>query len=282
MKRALFILALVVPAAHAAPFQPPGAWPRDDVASDKLTAQHGQIDVGGVRVTSRLDSFVAPSKHATLWLTRTVAVAPLDQQQVIARVFAEGELGTPITIVQRTDKLVDITGPSTGDPALAKKLTIVSDGERMIGLMAECISVAEVTTGELAACKAALSDIDPELAIDKRVAFSVADTTVVPTQRTAPGPTTDQPTMQLPSAQLGDGDNVKIAPTVIRDTSREKDRRPVYVGIGLVAFAALFWFNRKRRETFDRSDAPPPKKNRADDDADDLHAAARGEDKDNV
>jgi hypothetical protein len=75
---------------------------------------------------------------------------------------------------------------------------------------------------------------------------------------------------------------------------RERDRRPIYVGLGLIVLAALFWWNRKNREKIERDyeqrladkpaseepaaarSAPAPKGR--DGDADDLHAAATEDD----
>ena len=57
------------------------------------------------------------------------------------------------------------------------------------------------------------------------------------------------------------------------------DRRPFYVGAGLLAFAAVFWWNRKQREALDAEDRDARASDRTrpvggDADADDLHAAA--------
>jgi hypothetical protein len=61
----------------------------------------------------------------------------------------------------------------------------------------------------------------------------------------------------------------------------------VYLGMGLVVLAAIFWWNRKRREKFEQENpqevpARVPrataKRKSGDDDADDLHAAAEAGD----
>ena len=75
---------------------------------------------------------------------------------------------------------------------------------------------------------------------------------------------------------LDDGRRPGFAPIAIPPSERETDRRPMYIGAGLIALAVTFWWNRRRRERFDREhdDAPPARSK--DDDADDLHAAATG------
>jgi hypothetical protein len=74
---------------------------------------------------------------------------------------------------------------------------------------------------------------------------------------------------------LSDGGKQTFDPIVIPATRGEPDRRPIYVGAGLVVLAAVFWWNRKRRERLERDyeDRVAPAKRR-DADADDLHAAA--------
>jgi hypothetical protein len=78
-------------------------------------------------------------------------------------------------------------------------------------------------------------------------------------------------------AQLRDGTRVVLPPMAIAQDKPPIDRRPIYIGAGLVVLAAVFYWNRRRRDRFDREDAP---ETAPDDDGDDLHAAARGAAKD--
>jgi hypothetical protein len=69
-----------------------------------------------------------------------------------------------------------------------------------------------------------------------------------------------------------------MPPMTIAPDARSSDRRTGYVGAGVVVLAAMFWWNRRRRDRFEREDRGAPARPRArDDDADDLHAAARSE-----
>jgi hypothetical protein len=64
----------------------------------------------------------------------------------------------------------------------------------------------------------------------------------------------EEPTSQ-PSSMRPLGEGVHIQPIVIpQDAEKKKDLRPVFAGAGLVLIAAAFWWNRRQREKFDRSD----------------------------
>jgi hypothetical protein len=68
-------------------------------------------------------------------------------------------------------------------------------------------------------------------------------------------------------AKLDDASHLELPLRVQAQPARTTDRRPLYLGIGLVALALLFWWNRRRRERFEAED-----RGAADDE--DLHAAA--------
>ncbi len=61
----------------------------------------------------------------------------------------------------------------------------------------------------------------------------------------------------------------------MRAAEPETDRRPLYLGVGVLVLAAVFLWNRSRRDRFDREDR---RADRRDDDADALHRAANDED----
>ena len=129
------------------------------------------------------------------------------------------------------------------------------------------------------------------------LAAGAGDATGAPADEPAPstmGPAgSDLP--RLP-ARLSDGSQIKLPPIVVQTEPQRPtgDRRTAYIGAGLVVFALVFWWNRRRRERFEREDAgdasPRPRRRRAavrdgiagadrdsDHDADDLRAAARGD-----
>ena len=61
---------------------------------------------------------------------------------------------------------------------------------------------------------------------------------------------------RLPS-RLDDGARVPLPPMVVQQDRLAADRRPMYIGAGLIALALVFWWNRRRRDRFDREDADP-------------------------
>jgi hypothetical protein len=95
-----------------------------------------------------------------------------------------------------------------------------------------------------------------------------------------------RPKLELPAQSLTDGQKVQMTPLTIQESRAERDTRPFMLGGGLLVLAAIFWWNRKRRERFDRSDSPdsaantPRATTESREDTDDLQAAARGEQKD--
>ena len=120
-----------------------------------------------------------------------------------------------------------------------------------------------------------------------------AGTAAAPAAPTAAGAPADEPAAPLPSSSMSvaprelprfdDRERVALPPLVLPHAPPGPDRRPMYVGAGLIVLGAVFWWNRRRRDRFDREDGGAPvRRPRAprrvrDDDADDLHAAARGD-----
>jgi hypothetical protein len=96
---------------------------------------------------------------------------------------------------------------------------------------------------------------------------------------------------------MADRERVTLPPMTVPLDPPARDLRPFYVGLGLIVMATAFWWNRRQRDRFEREDdrvrhgrpprtRPRPARDTAaapgaagarDDDADDLHAAARGD-----
>lgn len=110
-----------------------------------------------------------------------------------------------------------------------------------------------------------------------------------PTARPTPADTTasepakpEAPSMSAVPDSAAPAERDRLPPLIIPQSQPEPDRRPAYVGLGLVVMAAALWWNRRQRDRFDREDDRRPRRLRVRDverdaDADDLHAAARGD-----
>jgi hypothetical protein len=75
-------------------------------------------------------------------------------------------------------------------------------------------------------------------------------------------------------------DASRIAKPPDRGTVASEDQRPIFVAVGILVLVAVFWWNRRQRDRFDLEDGSTEATratHRHDADADDLHAAARGE-----
>ena len=76
------------------------------------------------------------------------------------------------------------------------------------------------------------------------------------------------------SAQLDERPRLTIAQEV-----RRSDHHTAYLGAAVIALGMMVWWNRRRRERFEREDrAAPAARSAHDDDGDALHAAARSND----
>ena len=59
------------------------------------------------------------------------------------------------------------------------------------------------------------------------------------------------PASRYQTPTLSEGRHIPLPPVVIPVTPAHPDRRPVWVGAGIVVIAALLWWNRKRRAELD-------------------------------
>jgi hypothetical protein len=99
-------------------------------------------------------------------------------------------------------------------------------------------------------------------------------------------PTSPEPPRE--PARFDDGSKIALPSMTIpldrpSPSRPEADRRPMLLGAGVIVLALMFWWNRRRRDRFEREDRGAsarhvqPTSHDTDEDADDLHAAARGE-----
>lgn len=268
---ALLVLAGV---AHAAPIQPPAGWMLDA----ELAPPPAATRFGGATTKVSIYAYRAPVQGAVLYVNRAEADVVAADRDELATI----EIEEPRNAMRRAGDGVKTEQDAQHFDDGAKQLeanvrwrdanvmdhsrTIVAgDDKRLVAVSGQCVLALDAPVEIVKACDAALATLDAEVPPASRVALSIVVTATEP----PPKPAHDV---------LDDGGKVALPPIVVDPPKPEPDRRPVYVGLGLVVLAAVFWWNRKRRERFEAEhpQAAPVKKR--DEDADDLHAAAEAGD----
>jgi hypothetical protein len=272
VKRTLATIATVIAladgaAADSAPLvKAPEGWAADPEQASSLATKANAVSHLGVdRSVATADVYVSPSKHAALFVTGVAAKVNAEDRDAAARVAVD-ELhdatrratlaGTGIVVDSwETRTLADTkevqgallwrdTKATTHTQA---RIVIAADDENMVAVTGECVLAGEASARDRADCGAALGTLDPGIPAAKRVPFSLA----------AEGTRPAEP-MTLPSgrppATMDDGSRAPLPPMHVAPQTPTTDRRPVYVGIGLVVLAAVFWWNQRRRARFDKEE----------------------------
>jgi hypothetical protein len=124
------------------------------------------------------------------------------------------------------------------------RLLVVASADQLIAVSGECLARDDADAPALAACKTALGSLDPGVADRQPVALAPAGT---------PAPIRDEPIHNGPT--ISEGPRQPLPPMVIQpDVQPNVDRRPVFVGMGIVLLAAVFWWNMKRRARLEDED----------------------------
>jgi hypothetical protein len=126
-------------------------------------------------------------------------------------------------------------------------IQVVADDDNIVAITGECV-VANPTAAILAACQSALGTLDPGIPLEKRQPLGLA---APGTALSAPAPARSS---TLSPSTMSDGSRTPLPPINI-PTEKPKptrDLRPVYVGLGIVLLAAVFWWNQRRRARFEK------------------------------
>lgn len=248
---ALIVAAAAVASADTTPMvKAPAGWRADaERAASLAQTVHGAAEVWG------------PAGDTSVALVVTRAPAP-DPRAAIADVHAEVERAKITSKKVVEDRWED--GPAAAnlawhddDAGMVYRTRVVAlNGVAVVGA---CIARADAPAPLMNACEAALATVDP--------GAGTVETPALPEPAVKPSKTSS--TMSEPNPQI------RLPPTPIEQDGGggggTTDRRPMYVGAGLIVLAVVFWWNRSRREKFEREDAGKT----TDADADDLHDAAR-------
>jgi hypothetical protein len=256
------VVALVAFAgvARADTIKPPAGWKLDTAQSEQVSKQLSGIGHFGLErsahpIRANADVYapaqpgvvlsvvlVAATTNAELPAAARAAVDELHATSQRAALAGSGiveegwqeKIDTAAKQIEATLAWRD-TNAKTSSTA---RLLVVADGAHITSLTGECFASDDADPTLVAACKAALATLDPGIDPATRVGLTLAPTGSRPTP---PAGASRAP------ARMDDGTRTPLPPMTVPQEGRATDRRPVYVGIGLVVLAVVFWWNRHRR-----------------------------------
>jgi hypothetical protein len=301
---------------------PPAGWHPDPEQGAELARRFAEVEhFGGLAATTAAEVHVSPRPGVALCATRATVVlsdpaaiaraarAALDELRATPRRAAltgaaAEEMFWQVRVEPDTRQVTAILHwrePLTHTVGNAR-IVIASDGRRIAAVTGECLAGPGTELAASNSCINQLASLDPGIAPTERVTLVPATVTVVvpPDQDTSRAAPTEPPAAMAPvpdslqPPRLDDGTRIVLPPMVIPQDRPAADRRTAYLGAGLIVLAVAFWWNRRRRDRFEREDGTgrddgtEPRRARArrraarDPDADDLHAAARDPDADDL
>lgn len=253
MKRTIAIIAALAGSAHAAPIVtgPPG-W-KGAADPDLVTATGALPHFGaGAHGVIEAERYAPAEPGVVLYVTRVAANTA--DRDASARAELDALRGTRPDSIEdqpwqehtdpdnRVEGTIGWRDPST-HVHFRSRIVIAATADRIAAVVGECMAADDAAQVSMQACTAALATLDTGIASAERVALHLPASVPAAPATTS---TSSSPTMK-------DGSHTPLPPiAVAHDEQPASDRRPVYVGLGLVALAAVFWWNRRRREQFER------------------------------
>jgi hypothetical protein len=245
--RAIALVAALTAASHAGIVRPPQGW-TGGADAELVQQTGGEGHFGGVHGIVEAETWKAP-RGVVLYATRIAATT--SSRDAAAKL--------EIDTLHRTNesawhegvvaKAVEVT-QSWKDSGVRGEVRFVLTGSGdavIVAVKGECLAGDDAAIADVEACKAALATLDPAIDVNNRVEIKPADT---PSTSTNPNPGTGTGT----GLTMSDGSHVPLPPIVVKQADPPADKRPVYVGLGVVLLATVFWWNRRRRERFEREE----------------------------
>lgn len=285
IRRALLALVVLGGIAHAEAVKAPLGWGIDHEMADALASRaSGVPHFGDAQAIAIARVFRAPGQPVTLYVTRVeanvktgrdvAATAELDEVRGAMRragLKPEAESQRSDAVTKQLEAAVSWRDTSLGI-ATSSRIVIAGDAQRLVAVLGECVSPlgvdADAVKTLVATCNLALATLDTDVDPATRVPLEIVDVTAGVDPTAAAAATAGSGRSNPFEAPRLDATGPRPAMPPMTIAAPESDRRPIYIGAGILVLALLFWWNRQRRERFEREDA------KTDEDADDLHAAA--------
>jgi hypothetical protein len=260
--KTLLVMFALVGTAHGdarALVKPPPGWTADTAQADALRIKANDLSHfgGATHSFATTEVYMAPKPGVALFVTAVAAKVSVERDAATRVAVDELHATSQRAALagsgireeawqERVDaaaKQVEatLTWRDTGAGTLTHaRMIIAGDPENLVSITGECLVGDGADASLIDACKAALATLDPGLDAAKRVAIGLSPPGSRPA---APG---SEP------ARMSDGTHTPLPPMTVRQEDHSIDRRPVYVGAGIVVLAGLFWWNRRRRARFEK------------------------------
>ncbi|MCX5745252.1 MAG: hypothetical protein NT062_22475 [Proteobacteria bacterium] len=258
MKRSLPAMFSIAPLVAV-----PAAWHLDRERSATMATANQEVRHFGTAPSVDVIEAYYPVEIGTgLIVSRyTTTTLPDGRSAAIAAVIGTFEAwGQPdaSAITERTgaravgDKQLELTvgGRELGATMRYRsRMIVAADATSVVAVVGQCVERDDANPAHVAQCHQALLTLDPGIAATDRVGIAF------PTTPTTPTTSIEAPTgtgRQLGGpATLGDGTKLKFPPITVPLPAPEPDRRPLFVGVGVVVLAAALWWNRRSRDRFE-------------------------------
>jgi hypothetical protein len=249
--KALVIIVALASVAHADSIKPPDGWAKSASRTknvDVFTSPGGAIEL--VVSTNSAELAIANRADATR--------SALEDVRGIARRAAL--TGSNVAEDSWQEKSDPATKQAEGtlswhDPDSkvleTARIVITGDAKKIVGVTGECIARDDAPAALVSACTASLASLDSGIPIADRIAPAIAP------QGAPPKPIVELPDVNHPQRQspsMSDGSHTPLPPISIPQETPSTDRRPVFIGAGIVLLAGMFWWNMRRRARLEKED----------------------------
>ncbi|HEY0253706.1 MAG TPA: hypothetical protein VGC41_19380 [Kofleriaceae bacterium] len=259
-------IAICLPLLAAGTLTKPNTWTAADAPElvDKAAqASHFGVDhVPGTKISAAQISPPDANAGVTLFATRVEVKVANDPAAIRAEVDAfhgaaqRSQLGSASVAELEWHEALDDANKQvaarlafhdvSNKVTVTQRLVIAATAETLIVVTGECYARDDADAKSVAQCKTALDTLDPGGA---HVPVSLAPAGTPPPEHEHTGALTSGPSMSE--------SHIPVPPLVIApsgDGQPSADRRPMFIGAGIVLLAFVFWWNMKRKARLEEED----------------------------